>query len=201
MGNNDCGIDSASKDPDADLGQSRSARAGPGQLYFIGKAIGTEVVFRKKQECTGPSEVLPGNDQQRRLFLDFQVLGKTFVRHVDIDGLAGPLGLHSKFFLGEVDQFGRLFDLMMVRFNHETQERYLSRPEFYGDGTLFIEFSRGREDGYRHAFKLLSKEILERAAILYVDVTFEESWRRNLARYEEKKKHSILKQPISLPMP
>lgn len=87
---------------------------------------------------------------------------------------------------------GRLFDLMMVRFNHETRDRYLSRPEFYQDATLFIEFSRGRENGYRHAFELLSQEILERAAILYVDVTFEESWRRNLARYEEKKKHSIL---------
>ncbi len=90
------------------------------------------------------------------------------------------------------DQEPNLFELMFTRFNHETAERYLSRPEFYNDGTLIIEFARGGEDGYRHALSRLSKEILQRAAILYVSVDFEESWRRNVARYEEKQKHSIL---------
>lgn len=86
----------------------------------------------------------------------------------------------------------RLFDFLCVRFNKEVKEKYLSRPEFYNDGTLFIEFSRGREDGFRHAFSILSKEIFERAAILYINISYEESLRRNNARYEEKLKHSIL---------
>jgi hypothetical protein len=85
-----------------------------------------------------------------------------------------------------------LFDLMIVRFNHEVEKRYMSRPEFYDEGTLFIEFSRGADGGYRRALGKLSVEILRRSAILYVDVSFDESWRRNIARYEERKKHSIL---------
>lgn len=85
-----------------------------------------------------------------------------------------------------------LFDLVLARFNREVRERYGSRPEFYREGTLFIEFSRGAHGGYARALPRLSREIRERAAILYVGVSFEESWRRNIARYEEKCKHSIL---------
>lgn len=93
--------------------------------------------------------------------------------------------------MGLDPQAGKLFDLMMVKFNHETK-KFIEKPEFYKDGTLFIEFSRGMEFNYQRSLPMLSREIYERAAILYVDVAFEESWRRNVARYEEKQKHSIL---------
>lgn len=94
--------------------------------------------------------------------------------------------------LGLNPEASKLFDLMTIKFNKEMERRYFSRPEFYSDGTLFIEFSRGGQNGFDRAFSLLSREIFKRAAILYIDVSFEESWRRNIARYEEKKKHSIL---------
>lgn len=87
---------------------------------------------------------------------------------------------------------GFLFDLMFTKFNHTIKEKYLSRPEFYKDQTLLVEFSRGGENGYRNALTRLSKEVLSRAAILYVKVDFEESWRRNVKRYEEKLKASSL---------
>ncbi|MFH1874611.1 MAG: hypothetical protein ABH859_05430 [Pseudomonadota bacterium] len=87
---------------------------------------------------------------------------------------------------------GRLFDFMIERFNLETAKRYLSRPEFYNDHTLFIEFARGTGHGYEYSLNQLSPEILKRAAIMYLSVTFEESWRKNVARYQEKLKHSIL---------
>jgi hypothetical protein len=58
--------------------------------------------------------------------------------------------------------------------------------------TLIIEFSRGRAGGYSDALPRLAPRILEQAAILYVDVTFEESWRRNVARYDEKRRSGIL---------
>ncbi|MBT3181721.1 MAG: hypothetical protein HN337_04335 [Deltaproteobacteria bacterium] len=93
---------------------------------------------------------------------------------------------------GMNEDSGKLFDLMLVKFNQVIAEKYLSDDNFYNDGTLFIEFSRGGHGGYSNALPRLSKGILERAAILYVDVSFEESWRKNNARYEEKKKHSIL---------
>lgn len=85
-----------------------------------------------------------------------------------------------------------LLDFCMERFNVEVQKKYLSRPEFYSEKTLFIEFSRGGSRAYRDALSRLSKEILGKAAILYIRVSYQESWRRNIARYEEKLKHSIL---------
>ena len=86
----------------------------------------------------------------------------------------------------------KLYDLMLARFNQEVATRYLTKPEFYNDGTLIVEFARGGKQGYAYSLPRLSRELLERAAILYVKVSFEESWRRNVARYEEKQKHSIL---------
>lgn len=86
---------------------------------------------------------------------------------------------------------GKLLDFMLVKINHETK-KFINNNDFYKDGTLFIEFSRGMEFNYEKALPMLSREIYERAAILYVDVTFEESWRRNVSRYEEKLQNSIL---------
>lgn len=85
-----------------------------------------------------------------------------------------------------------LFDFCMEKFNVEIANKYLSKPDFYKDNTLFIEFSRGATKTYTESFALLSQEILEKAVILFIDVTKDESWRRNVERYEEKKKHSIL---------
>lgn len=87
---------------------------------------------------------------------------------------------------------GKLFDFMMVKLNDAVDKQYLSNQDYYNDGTLFIEFSRGGEFNYGHSLPMLSDDILKRAAILYVDVSFDESMRRNNARYEEKKQHSIL---------
>lgn len=92
----------------------------------------------------------------------------------------------------------KLYDLMITRFNHEAAARYISKPDFYRDGTVIIEFARGGNDGYRRAIPRLSKEIIERSAILYVKVTYEESWRRNVARYEENLKHSVLAHKVPL---
>lgn len=87
---------------------------------------------------------------------------------------------------------GRLFDLMIIRFNKEAHKRCVANPELYKEGTLFIEFSRGGKNGYSHAISMLSEDILRRSVIVYVRVSFDESWRRNIARYEEKLRHSSL---------
>ena len=83
---------------------------------------------------------------------------------------------------------------LAAKFNYEVEQKFLSNKEFYNDSSVFIEFARGskQDGGYKKALGLLSKELLERAAILYIDVSYEESRRRNQARYEEKLKHSIL---------
>lgn len=125
---------------------------------------------------------------------DFPWLWEKFLE----DDLWEEAGLPRLYSLRYDENYGldpkaeKLYDLMLARFNHEIAARYLTRPEFYRDGTLIIEFARGGKQGYAYSLNRLAKEVLERAAILYVQVTFEESWHRNVARYEEKQKHSIL---------
>lgn len=80
-----------------------------------------------------------------------------------------------------------LLDLCLEKFNHEVPK--WARPE----GTLFIEFSRGAGDGgYRYALNRLSDEVLADAALLFLWNTYEESARRNEARFQEKLKHTVL---------
>lgn len=68
----------------------------------------------------------------------------------------------------------------------------ISKPGALHRRSLFVEFSRGGKSGYQEALQGLSPTVLSRAAILYVSVTFEESWRRNLARYDKKRRDGIL---------
>lgn len=70
--------------------------------------------------------------------------------------------------------------------------RILAKPDALSQRSLFVEFSRGGESGYQNALNGFSKKILSRTAILYVDVSVEESWRRNLTRYDENKRDGIL---------
>jgi len=86
----------------------------------------------------------------------------------------------------------RLYRFCMAKFNHVIRGQYLSRPELYRDHTLLIEFSRGGRNGFRDALDALAPEVLDGAAIFHIQVSREESWRRNVARYQEKLKHSIL---------
>ena len=85
-----------------------------------------------------------------------------------------------------------LFDFCMAKFNAEYAKHYLNNGSFYKDGTLILEFARGGQNAYSKALNQLSKEILGRSAILFVLVSYEESCRRNNARYQEKLQHSIL---------
>jgi len=87
---------------------------------------------------------------------------------------------------------GDLYKFFTECFNREIPKSYLSRPEFYKDGTLIIEFSRGGDNTYNYALNRLDPRILKCGAVLYVKVTPEESRRRNEARYQEKLAHSIL---------
>lgn len=80
-----------------------------------------------------------------------------------------------------------LLDLCLEKFNHEVPKGTQT------EGTLFIEFSRGAGDGgYRHALNRLSDEVLSDAAVLFLWNTYEESVRRNEARFQEKLKHTVL---------
>jgi len=81
---------------------------------------------------------------------------------------------------------------LVDQFNAAISERYLLHPAFYDDSTLLIEFARGRDDGFRESLGRFLPQILERAAILYIKVSFEESYRRNSSRYKPGQEESTL---------
>ena len=82
-----------------------------------------------------------------------------------------------------------LWDLLVERIGLEVQKRQRDG----GDETVIIEFSRGREHGgYERAFAHLSAEILASLAILYINVPWEESLRKNRARFNPARPDSIL---------
>jgi len=81
---------------------------------------------------------------------------------------------------------------LVDRFNEVIARQYLANPGFYEDGTLLIEFARGLDDSFRESLERFQPEILSRSAILYIQVSFEESFRRNSARYKPGHEESIL---------
>lgn len=85
-----------------------------------------------------------------------------------------------------------IWPLLIDRINRTVRRDYLPQPHRYDEHTILIEFSRGREQGYQGALEQIDPQILARGAILYIAVSFEESWRRNVARYDEKRKAGIL---------
>ncbi len=86
-----------------------------------------------------------------------------------------------------------LWHLLIERISLDYKKSKRDLAEKAGNVTHLIEFSRGTEHGgYRTAFKHLSKELLESAVILYVNVPFEESLRKNRKRFNPDKPDSIL---------
>ncbi len=98
--------------------------------------------------------------------------------HTDADG----------YFLGN-----HLWNLLIERIGLEYKKKLRDVPNFASDYTTIVEFSRGSEHGgYASAFEHLSKEMVERMAILYIDVSWEESLRKNRKRFNANKPDSIL---------
>jgi hypothetical protein len=90
-----------------------------------------------------------------------------------------------------------LWDLLIERIGLEYTKKLRDIPQQASPRTILVEFSRGREHGgYRSAFSHLPKEMLERVAILYIDVTWEESLRKNSQRFNPDKPDSILEHSL-----
>ena len=81
-------------------------------------------------------------------------------------------------------------------------------PENFNNKTIIIEAARGGKDGstlplqdpegYQFSLRYLCPEILEKACILYIDVTPEESRRKNEERTDPNNPGSILNHGVSL---
>ena len=90
------------------------------------------------------------------------------------------------------------WDLLIERINLEYDKKLRDDPGYHQQKTIVIEFARGSSHGgFQRAFKHLSKTIANRLAILYLDVSWEESLRKNRARFNPDKPDSILEHGLS----
>ena len=117
---------------------------------------------------------------------DFPMLWAWFEEDALLERMGHPrLHTDSEGYFSQV----YLWDVLIERIGLEYQK--LMR-DFTGD-TVIIEFSRGAEHGgFRRAFDHLSEPILENLAILYIDVPWEESLRKNRKRFNPDRPDSIL---------
>lgn len=85
--------------------------------------------------------------------------------------------------------YQHLWDVLIRRLCLEHQKLRRDHTE----ETIIIEFSRGSEHGgYQSAFAHLTPQVLEKATILYLNVPWEESLRKNRARFNPDRPDSIL---------
>ena len=125
---------------------------------------------------------------------DFPMLWAWFEEDALLEKMGYPR-LHTDedgYFLGQ-----HLWDLLIERIGLEYQKKLrdtLDYPERY---TMIIEFSRGREHGgYRSAFSHLLPQMLEKMAVVYIDVSWEESLRKNRRRFNPERPDSILEHSL-----
>lgn len=90
-----------------------------------------------------------------------------------------------------------LWDLLIERCGLEYQKRQRDLAGAHSSLTTLVEFSRGREHGgYQSAFAHLPAEMLSKMAVLYIDVSWEESLRKNRKRYNPDRPDSILQHSL-----
>jgi hypothetical protein len=102
--------------------------------------------------------------------------------HTDNDGYF--LGIH-------------LWNLLIERIGLEYQKKLRDIEGFDEDYTAVVEFSRGKEHGgYASAFAHLPMQMVEKMAVLYIDVSWEESLRKNRKRFNPNRPDSILEHSL-----
>jgi len=85
-----------------------------------------------------------------------------------------------------------IWNLFIEKINLAYKKKISENPNYHDSKTCIIEFSRGGEKAFQEAFSYLSDEILSKAVIIYIKVSYEESCRRNEKRKRKNLEHSIL---------
>lgn len=81
------------------------------------------------------------------------------------------------------------WDFFLLKMNLAFEKHLASGDQ---NKTVLFEFARGGKDGIQHALEVISPMVLQRAGILYIQVSYEESVRKNRARFKPELAHSIL---------
>ena len=120
---------------------------------------------------------------------DFPFVWETFEIDDILERMGQPRVFTDKkyFFTGP-----HVWNLFIERINLEFRKQLAGDAEFTAKQTVLVEFSRGGENGFGEAFSHLADEILGRAGIVYINVSYEESRRKNRRRFDPAQADSIL---------
>jgi hypothetical protein len=121
---------------------------------------------------------------------DFPILWRWF----EEDAILAKLG-HPRLYTDEDGYFlyTYLWDLLIELISLDYAKKLRDDPGYHDKKTAIVEFARGSEHGgFARAFKHISPEMAERMAILYIDVSWQESLRKNRARFNPDRPDSIL---------
>ena len=120
---------------------------------------------------------------------DFVYVWQTFEED-DIRAKHGKPRLNTTPDLYFTDPF--IWNLYIEMINLEFRKRLARDPQYLDERTVIIEFARGGENGFGEAFSFLCDEILQRARIVYIKVSYAESVRKNRKRARPGEEDSIL---------
>ena len=160
-------------------------------LFLIGRpAAGKSEIIRYLKGCPPPERLKRFHIGGFTEIDDFPMLWTWF----EEDALLSRMGkdrLHSTpdgYFKHQ-----HLWDLLIKRIDLEYKKLLTDRPGFAENETAILEFARGSEHGgWAGAFSCFSNEVLSSGAVLYIDVSFDASLRKNMKRFNPEKPHSIL---------
>jgi len=167
-----------------------------------------DIIFLIARPAAGKSEIIDylkrtGEDVRRDRFHvgafceldDFPMLWTWFEEDEILTRMSKPR-LHTD----EQGYFTRqyLWHVLIERLALDYAKLVRDHPSDRPGPTAVIEFSRGREHGgFREAFRHFPASMLTRGAILYVDVSWEESRRKNRRRFNPERPDSILEHGLS----
>lgn len=121
---------------------------------------------------------------------DFPMLWTWFEEDAILERMGQPR-LHTDPESNFINHF--MWDLLIERICLEYQKKLRDAPNYHQKNTTLIEFARGSEHGgFARAFAHISRQVAERMAILYLNVSWEESLRKNRARFNPDRPDSIL---------
>lgn len=164
------------------------------------------ILIVNARPAAGKSEIIhalgsiPEEERSRRFHIgrmhiidDFPMLWTWFEEDHILENVFNRPRLHTtpdEYFLFE-DLWHLLIRRLALEF--DKWQRDADQP-----ATAIIEFSRGQQHGgYSKAYQHLSDKILRSAASLYVNVSFEESLRKNRKRFNPDRPDSILEHGLS----
>ena len=159
------------------------ARPAAGKSEIIKFLYDLDPVDRKKNFHLGKLKVIDDFPFLWRWFEEDHILSKMNKERLFTD---------EEGYFKYIHQWDLLINLINLEY-----EKFLRKEEKTDKYSVILEFSRGKEHGgYDRALPILSDKILNKLSILYINVPWSESLRKNRKRFNPDKPDSILEHGI-----